>query len=171
MWLRVYSLLPSWLVFQQWKLSESLTGLSFSLPILTCCRTNIWAHFLDDCDNFSLQLRGISSNIIKRREKKGNGVKDKVMKIILHKTYLCSCIWCIISLWKTISPWDKLLLFTHKSCILKGNKSFSSSSVKLELSQILCYDGDLSQMHMCPCLDKNCCSLVHLRRIRDFYGC
>lgn len=47
-------------------------------PILTCCRTNIWAHFVDDCDNFSLQLRGISNDIIERRKKKKKAMVSRI---------------------------------------------------------------------------------------------
>lgn len=41
--------------------------------------------------------------------------------------------------------------------------------VKLELIQILHYNGDVSQMNVCPHLDKIFSSVVHLRRIRDIF--
>lgn len=62
-----------------------------------------------------------------------------------------------------------LLEINHKSYVLRWNKSFFVSQVKLELNQILHYNGDVSQINVCPRLDKIWSFVVHLRRIRDIF--
>lgn len=86
------------------------------------------------------------------------------MKIKLSKIYLAPAFDLSLVCGKQF-----LLETNHTSYVLRWNKSFFISQVKLELSQILHYNGDVSQMNVCPRLDKIWSFTVHLRRIRDIF--
>lgn len=86
------------------------------------------------------------------------------MKIKLSKIYLAPAFDLSLVCGKQF-----LLETNHTSYVLRWNKSFFISQVKLELSQILHYNGNVSQMNVCPRLDKIWSFTVHLRRIRDIF--